>query len=299
MIQELRSGGYHEEGLTWLLKWDDFGNNHRNNNTLFTALAANDHAALASCHPNARAIMNLVCTDNTRPNEGNPVLETGDAARNIVRRARQRVNRDNRAIWVQYGEHSFVLLTGTSNILESLEGWALSVQGDDGYYGLWFHRCVLYRADEKRPTRDQAQRALRLLLEGRRSRRSEGADTLSRSGLRGFSARRAFPERGIGILWGHMLSPEAFRTRVRSRLKDVCYWVAEARIAQEHHRYYCCICLSVLRSNNRVNSRWRHCTSCGRYYCRACKHRLTKGWDFMGAYRTRTCECGQCTGKRL
>ncbi len=289
--------------LTVSLHRNTMKNNFDRNDHSLNYLLVSTEASQASCHPNAIMFMNLVSQANYANDETPADQVVGDAARdNHVNPAKLAVMQNNKAIWVKYGAHSFVLLTGGHDRIESFEAWAGGNPANLSYY--LFHRSVVEEPDSlgvprvpnSRPTRTRAREALGWLLSDDFMERRAGVNRLSRAGHGGFGGDdegSAVPSINIHI--EDMVNENVFRTRLKSRLVEVGYYRQMAIQSQHPGRLYCCHCRRYVNSRaDAGTSRWRECTHCHRNYCRECKHLLPFG--FWGTItRTRKCECTQNT----
>jgi len=296
-------GRWPEELLTLALHCNTMRDNfnrgeHINNYLLFVS-----EDAQASCHPNAIMFMNIVSQANYANDEEPAVQAVGVAAlTNHINPARAAVLTDDKAIWIKYGDHSFVLLSGKHDRIESFEAWAGGNPVNPSFYR--FHQSVLREPDslgvprvaDSRPTRALAREAIGWLVSDSVAERRQAVNRLSRAGHGGFGGDNdGDPAPPINIHIENMVNESEFRRRMKRRLTEVGYYSQMAIQNQHPGRLVCCHCLHYVTSAiNAQTLRWRRCDHCGRYYCRDCKHLLSFG--FIGTItRTRGCECGRNT----
>jgi hypothetical protein len=296
MINLQTTGRYPAELLSFMLDYNDLRVNYNNNNHDINYLSLTNVWLQASCHPNACRFMNIVT--NAAYNEAQaPNLVQGHAAALLVAAAQAEVMQDSRAIWVQYGAHSFVLLTGYNDQIEPLEGWA----GNPFGYPFYLSVCrdadttgVLYDTNTGRPIldadgdiqrthqgrvgRDEAREALGWLISNNFAERVTGINRLSRAGLGGFGgfhhAHGALvvdqpPE--LNIRFAPMVDLGTFRTRVAERLNAVGHYRQKAIESQFANYLVCCHCQTKARY---FTGNWRECTQCRRHFCPTCKRLL-------------------------
>src|SRR5262245_49622759 len=129
MRQEQQFGRYPDYMLTLMLfrnGMEDF-HNQGDYGQIYNDFVVN-FTVTASCHPMALRFMTMV-SDANYPNDisgSNDQPGDGDAARQHAQAGANAVNNGNRALWVCYGYligHSFVLLAGQNDPVESFEGW--------------------------------------------------------------------------------------------------------------------------------------------------------------------------------
>ncbi len=293
MLQQQMAGRWPVDLITLMLHYNTMHGNFNAGMPELNYQMLTDANVLASCHPNAIMFMNMVCAA-PYANDMAPAVMVGDAAAAVhVAAAQAAVLLDNRAIWVKYGSgeghsHSIVLLTGTSNIIEPLEGWA-------GAAGYFFHESVV-EADtlggarnRPRPTRAAASTALGNLIaagaDDGLGLREAGWDALSRSGA-GYAPRDGQPIR-ICVHVENMVDEATFRTTVRRRLEGVGYYKARA-VERFRRLFACCHCQTTTWYRWMAhNWGWRECATCHRHYCQLCARLLLVVGD--------SCDCGQAT----
>jgi hypothetical protein len=296
-------GRWPEELLTLALHCNTMRENFNHQNHINNYILYMSDDAQASCHPNAIMFMNIVSQANY-PNDEEPAVQVvGDAAlNNHINPARAAVLTDDKAIWIKYGAHSFVLLTGKQDRVESFEAWAGGNPDHPSYYR--FHQSVLQEPDslgvprvaDSRPTRAQAREAIGWLMSDSVAERRQAVDRLSRAGHGGFGGDdEGDPAPAVNIHIVGMVNESEFRRRIKKRLVDAGYYIQLAIQDQQPGRLVCCHCLRYVNGAiGAANWRWRGCEHCGRYYCRQCKQLLSFG--IIGTItRTRGCECGRNT----
>lgn len=264
---------------------------------------------LASCHPAAIRFMNVV-RPGLFPNDEVFGLADGKidaAAQADVNLGVAAVNQNDQAIWVRYGGsngHSFVLLTGHSNTVESFEAWA----GEDGGYR--FDQSVLDepdrvghpRADRSVvSTRAAIATALQDLLNPALPVRTAAVNLMSRAGVGGFGNNALGANvPGLNIHVAASQGLAGFAQTVRSRLQDVGYIRAlTLYLSSQRNTYVCCHCQAAVLSRQAAQTaRWRECTTCDRHYCRQCKHLLaSQPRPTLVHTRVRICECTANTAR--
>lgn len=266
-------------------------------------------ANLPSCHPTAIRFMNVI-----RPGlfPGDEIFNLGDgkigaAAQLDVDAAIAAVNQDDRAIWVRYGGtsgHSFVLLTGHANTVESFEAWA------GGAGGYWFNHSVIDEPDgvghprQNRnlvSTRAAVATALQNLLDPNLATRTTAVNTMSRAGVAGFGNNALgahVPGLNIHVTQSQGLA--GVIVDVRQRLIDTGHICAYTRYRSSGNTVYvCCRCQGEVAGQAAARTaRWRECGTCHRRYCRQCKHLLASRNRFTRLQtRVRICDCNANTAR--
>lgn len=251
----------------------------------------------ASCHPNAIMTMNLI-SDADYDEFEDSTLQFGDQAQAHVDTARGAIEDGDRAIWVRYGAHSFVLMSHPdTDRVESVEAWA------GGHAtGYPFHRSVEpQQADRVNTDKDEARAALQNLLDADPAIRRQGVDALSRAGLGGFGGVRGANHCGINVHVANLNGFDAIVQEIRSRLPDVGYWGALAleQLTGLDDVKDACACYYCHKTDTRPwftrsYHSWRECRTCKRKYCYDHKLRLVSAVDDNRVMQ-RTCVCGQPT----
>lgn len=289
MLHQQMGGRWPLDQITLMLHYNTMQGNFNAGMHDLNYQMINDTQALASCHPNAIMFMNIACAA-PYPNDMEPAVMVRDAAAGVhVAAARAAVLLDNQAIWVKYGSgeghsHSIVLLTGTADRIEPLEGWA----GADPYF---FHQSVVEAdtlggdRDHQRPTRADARTALGNLIADNEADREAGWDALSRSGA-GY-APRDNEVTHICVHVENMVDQATFRSAVRQRMLMVGYYKAQA-VERFRRLFACCHCQTTTWYRWMAHSwGWRECATCNRRYCQQCARLLLVVGD--------QCDCGQPT----
>jgi hypothetical protein len=265
---------------------------------------------LPSCHPTAIRFMNVI-----HPGlfPGDDVFGLGDgkigvAAQGDVDAAVLAANQNDQAIWVRYGGsngHSFVLLTGHANTVESFEAWAA------GHGGYWFNQSVINEPDlvghprQDRnlvSTRAAIAVALQDLLDPNLVTRTAAVDIMSRAGVGGFGNNALGANvPGLDI---HVTPSQGLAgviVDVRQRLIETGHICAYTRYRSSGDTVYaCCRCQGeVVGQAAARTARWRECGTCTRRYCRQCKHLLASRNRFSRLLQTRVriCDCNADTAR--
>jgi hypothetical protein len=260
----------------------------------------------ASCHPNAIMFMNVVSNANFVNDNVFGLLPNGKhdaAAAADVLAGQNALVVNDRAVWVKYGAHSFVLLTGQNNVLESFEAWAGAAGGYE------FHRSVCVEPDDLGfprvvgarllLTRAVGAAALADLLDANHVVRGVAVNSMSRAGHGGFGGHTpASAVPGIDIHVANMHGIAQFGLNVRTRLIAVGFYRA---LVVEHAQggLVCCHCQIRVGSRPLAhNGRWRECGTCNRHYCRQCKHLLaSRARATVFHTRVRICDCTAGTAR--
>lgn len=306
MQATLVAGRWPNKLLTLALYYNSMHANHVNGQDDLNDFIVNNADQRASCHPNAIMFMNLVSSVNPGPLfPGDDVFglaphgKNGNAAQADVATGQTAMMLDEHAIWVKYGAHSFVLLTGRANHIESFEGWA-------GHpHGYFFHQSVCQEPDDlghprvanSRPTRATARDAIGDLISANVDERRDAVNALSRAGHGGFGGHHAGPAPGVDIHVTPTAAVATVKERFKRRLVGAGYYRAAAKERLHANSVVCCHCqASVINRVTASTGRWRECTTCNRHYCRQCKHLLSSHFRFLGiGTRVRVCDCGQDT----
>ena len=282
MRSQLGKGGWPPALLTLMLHYNTLKRNFTDNEHGSNLYLVDSGVAMASCHPNAIMFMNVVSRAGyANDEEPAPPLADDLAARNVVA-AQAAVMQNGKAIWVKYGLHSFVLLTGDGGEVESFEAWAAQRKP------YLFHLSELVEPDDLglprvpgRPSREQAREALGWLLSPDVEERKAGVNRLSRAGHQGFggsSKDDSIP--GINIHIADMVDVATFQKEVFDRLLAVGFYRQRALESARGRRIVCCRCQAVASSRaEAAKDKWTECGTCARHYCRRCNDRLVHNCD--------------------
>lgn len=260
----------------------------------------------ASCHPNAIMFTNMLAP-GTFPNDNafglNPLGKHDGAAAADVALGQAALALNDRVVWVKYGLHSFVLLTGNDNVLETFEAWAGAAGGYE------FHRSVCIEPDDVgHPrvvggrlalTRAVGHQALADLIDPDHAVRGAAANRMSRGGHAGFGGHLpGSPPPGIDIHVANSAGLAAFQLVVTTRLTAVGFHRALA-IQRAQNNLVCCHCLAAVADRPAAHTAvWRECATCHRNYCRQCKHLLaSRDRPTLFHTRVRICDCGANTAR--
>jgi hypothetical protein len=260
-----------------MLHYNTLEKNFTNSDQESNLYLVNNDVAMASCHPNAIMFMNVVSQAGYANDEEPAPLRVGDPAVQDVVAAQAAVMQNDKAIWVKYNLHSFVLLTGEGGEVESFEAWAAQRQP------YMFHLSVLNEPDDLglprvtgRPSREQAREALGWLLSAEVEERKAGVNRLSRAGHAGFGGSgKDDPIPGINIHIADMVDIATFQKRVFERLLAVGFYRQQALESSRGRKLVCCRCQGVASARGEAaRDKWTECGACARHYCRRCDERL-------------------------
>jgi hypothetical protein len=305
MQQALQIGRWPNVLISSMLHYNALHANHLAGNHVMNDFILSPNLT-ASCHPNAIMFANVVAPGSFPGDNAFGLLPAGKqdgAAAADVALGQAALGVNDRLVWVKYGLHSFVLLTGHHNILETFEAWA---GGGGGYE---FHQSVCNEPDDVgHPrvvggrlllTRAIGAAALADLIDANYLVRGVAANRMSRGGHGGFGGHTfgsAAP--GIDIHVVNSAGLAAFGLELTRRLVPVGFYRALA-VQRAQGGLVCCHC--QVRVANRPAAHtavWRECGTCNRYYCRQCKHLLlSRARRTVFHTRVRICDCGQNTSR--